>query len=136
MRRAGLQHVRLLQTKGPRPAVYADWLGAEGRPTVLIYGAQGLGCPSVVTLRLALAARPRVWLALVPAAWPPPPHPTPTHTYTHPDPQTPNPPTHTYKAQSTAATANAHAAFLPPRPSALRCAAGGRERRRLDQPAL
>lgn len=40
LRRAGLQHVQLLETEGPRPAVYADWLGAEGKPTVLIYGAR------------------------------------------------------------------------------------------------
>jgi len=34
---AGLQRVQILQT--PRhPVVYADWLHAEGRPTVLIYG--------------------------------------------------------------------------------------------------
>lgn len=33
----GLQHAQLLRTRR-HPIVYADWLGAEGKPTVLIYG--------------------------------------------------------------------------------------------------
>lgn len=37
LRRIGLAHVSIVPT--PRhPVVYADWLGAPGRPTVLIYG--------------------------------------------------------------------------------------------------
>lgn len=35
--RAGLEHVQLMET-GAHPLVYADWLHAPGRPTVLIYG--------------------------------------------------------------------------------------------------
>jgi acetylornithine deacetylase/succinyl-diaminopimelate desuccinylase-like protein len=35
--RAGLQNVRLIETPG-NPVVYADWLGAEGAPTILFYG--------------------------------------------------------------------------------------------------
>lgn len=38
LERAGLENVRLLNTTGPRPVVYADWLRAEGAPTALIYG--------------------------------------------------------------------------------------------------
>ncbi len=34
---AGLHHARLVPTAG-HPVVYADWLGAAGRPTLLIYG--------------------------------------------------------------------------------------------------
>ncbi|KGX93730.1 M20/M25/M40 family peptidase [Pontibacillus halophilus JSM 076056 = DSM 19796] len=34
---AGLEHVELVETEG-HPIVYADWLHAEGKPTVLIYG--------------------------------------------------------------------------------------------------
>ncbi|GAC1537533.1 MAG: dipeptidase [Herpetosiphon sp.] len=34
---AGLEHVQLLTGDGP-PVVYADWLHAPGKPTVLIYG--------------------------------------------------------------------------------------------------
>lgn len=37
MRRVGLQNVRLIETPG-NPVVYADWLGAEGKPTILFYG--------------------------------------------------------------------------------------------------
>src|SRR5919206_252892 len=34
---AGLEHVTILETAGA-PAVYADWLHAEGAPTALVYG--------------------------------------------------------------------------------------------------
>jgi acetylornithine deacetylase/succinyl-diaminopimelate desuccinylase-like protein len=34
---AGLENVRILETGG-HPVVYADWLHAQGRPTILIYG--------------------------------------------------------------------------------------------------
>ena len=37
LRRAGMTDVRLLETGG-HPAVYGEWLGAPGRPTVLVYG--------------------------------------------------------------------------------------------------
>jgi acetylornithine deacetylase/succinyl-diaminopimelate desuccinylase-like protein len=37
LRRIGLQNVRLVETPG-NPVVYADWLGAEGAPTILFYG--------------------------------------------------------------------------------------------------
>ena len=37
MERAGIEHVRLLQT-ALHPAVYGDWLHAPGKPTILIYG--------------------------------------------------------------------------------------------------
>src|SRR5262245_2684586 len=37
MRRIGLQNVRLIDTPG-NPVVYGDWLGAEGKPTILFYG--------------------------------------------------------------------------------------------------
>lgn len=37
LRQAGLEHVAIMETGG-HPAVYADWLGAPGRPTLLIYG--------------------------------------------------------------------------------------------------
>ncbi|HEY5596089.1 MAG TPA: dipeptidase [Candidatus Bipolaricaulota bacterium] len=33
----GLEHVQLLKTQG-HPCVYADWLHAPGKPTVLVYG--------------------------------------------------------------------------------------------------
>jgi acetylornithine deacetylase/succinyl-diaminopimelate desuccinylase-like protein len=35
--RIGMENARLLETEG-HPLVYADWLHAEGKPTVLIYG--------------------------------------------------------------------------------------------------
>jgi len=37
LRRAGLEHVELIPT-GKHPLVYADWLHAPGKPTVLCYG--------------------------------------------------------------------------------------------------
>lgn len=37
LKEAGLKNVKVFQTAG-HPIVYGDWLGAEGKPTVLIYG--------------------------------------------------------------------------------------------------
>ena len=37
LKRIGLEHGRLIETEG-HPLVYADWLHATGKPTVLIYG--------------------------------------------------------------------------------------------------
>ena len=37
LRRIGMEHARLIQTKG-HPLVYADWLHAPGKPTALVYG--------------------------------------------------------------------------------------------------
>lgn len=37
LRRVGLPAVRVVRTPG-HPVVYAEWLGAPGRPTVLVYG--------------------------------------------------------------------------------------------------
>ena len=37
MTNIGLQNMQIMETEG-HPVVYADWLGAEGKPTILIYG--------------------------------------------------------------------------------------------------
>jgi acetylornithine deacetylase/succinyl-diaminopimelate desuccinylase-like protein len=37
MRRIGLENVEIIETGG-HPAVYGDWLHAEGKPTILFYG--------------------------------------------------------------------------------------------------
>ena len=37
LRRAGMEHVEIIPTEG-HPLVYADWLHAPGKPTVLCYG--------------------------------------------------------------------------------------------------
>jgi acetylornithine deacetylase/succinyl-diaminopimelate desuccinylase-like protein len=37
LQRVGLQNAKLIETPG-NPVVYADWLGAEGAPTILFYG--------------------------------------------------------------------------------------------------
>jgi acetylornithine deacetylase/succinyl-diaminopimelate desuccinylase-like protein len=37
LRRVGMQSVRLVETPG-NPVVYAEWLGADGAPTMLFYG--------------------------------------------------------------------------------------------------
>src|ERR1700730_7768471 len=36
LRRIGLEHVEIISTKG-HPLIYADWLNAPGKPTVLCY---------------------------------------------------------------------------------------------------
>ncbi|RTE06857.1 dipeptidase [Paenibacillus whitsoniae] len=38
LREAGLEHVDIMPTDGGHPVVYADWLHAPGKPTVLVYG--------------------------------------------------------------------------------------------------
>jgi acetylornithine deacetylase/succinyl-diaminopimelate desuccinylase-like protein len=37
LRRIGMENVRMIETEG-HPLVYADWLHAAGKPTVLVYG--------------------------------------------------------------------------------------------------
>jgi acetylornithine deacetylase/succinyl-diaminopimelate desuccinylase-like protein len=37
LREAGMENVKIIETKG-HPLVYADWLKAPGKPTVLVYG--------------------------------------------------------------------------------------------------
>ena len=37
LKRIGMEHVRLIETKG-HPMVYGDWLHATGKPTALVYG--------------------------------------------------------------------------------------------------
>src|SRR3974390_697729 len=37
LKRIGMENVRLIETSG-HPLVYADWLHAAGKPTVLMYG--------------------------------------------------------------------------------------------------
>ena len=37
LRSAGMQNAKIIETKG-HPLIYADWLNAPGKPTVLIYG--------------------------------------------------------------------------------------------------
>jgi acetylornithine deacetylase/succinyl-diaminopimelate desuccinylase-like protein len=37
MMNIGLQNIQILETAG-HPVVYADWLGAPGKPTILVYG--------------------------------------------------------------------------------------------------
>src|SRR5579884_990753 len=37
LRRMGMQKVEILPTAG-HPAIYAEWLGAPGQPTALVYG--------------------------------------------------------------------------------------------------
>ena len=49
MRGIGLQNVQIMPTQG-HPAVYADWLGAPGKPTVLIYGHYDVQPPEPLEL--------------------------------------------------------------------------------------
>ena len=38
LQRIGMENVRLIEVTGGHPLVYADWLHAAGKPTVLVYG--------------------------------------------------------------------------------------------------
>lgn len=49
MRTLGLQNVQIMATGG-HPVVYADWLGAPGKPTVLIYGHYDVQPPEPLEL--------------------------------------------------------------------------------------
>jgi acetylornithine deacetylase/succinyl-diaminopimelate desuccinylase-like protein len=49
MRMIGLQNVQILPTAG-HPVVYADWLNAPGKPTVLIYGHYDVQPPEPLEL--------------------------------------------------------------------------------------
>lgn len=49
MRSIGLQHVEVLPTPG-HPVVYGEWLGAPGKPTVLIYGHYDVQPPEPLEL--------------------------------------------------------------------------------------
>ena len=49
MRGIGLQNVQIMPTQG-HPVVYADWLGAPGKPTVLIYGHYDVQPPEPLEL--------------------------------------------------------------------------------------
>ncbi len=59
LRRIGMEHVEVIRSAGSKseghPLVYADWLHAAGKPTVLCYGA--LRCAAARSAgRVALAA--------------------------------------------------------------------------------
>lgn len=52
LRRIGLEHVRIIETSG-HPIVYADWLHAEGAPTILFYGHYDVQPPDPLDLWLS-----------------------------------------------------------------------------------
>lgn len=49
LRRVGCEHVQILPTEG-HPVVYADWLHAPGKPTVLVYGHYDVQPPDPLDL--------------------------------------------------------------------------------------
>lgn len=49
LRRAGCEHIQILPTEG-HPVVYADWLHAPGKPTVLVYGHYDVQPPDPLEL--------------------------------------------------------------------------------------
>ena len=54
LKRIGMEHVRLIDTV-VHPLVYADWLHAAGKPTVLVYGHYDVQ-PADPHRRVAVAA--------------------------------------------------------------------------------
>ena len=60
LREAGLENVRLLEMPGQHPYVYADWLHAEGAPTLLVYGHHDVQPPG----------RPEKWVDARPSSRP------------------------------------------------------------------
>ena len=57
--RSGMENVRVIDTKG-HPLVYADWLHAEGQPTILIYGHYDVQPPDPLDLWETPAFEPTV----------------------------------------------------------------------------
>lgn len=49
LRKAGCEHVQIMPTPG-HPVVYADWLNAPGKPTVLVYGHYDVQPPDPLEL--------------------------------------------------------------------------------------
>jgi acetylornithine deacetylase/succinyl-diaminopimelate desuccinylase-like protein len=58
-RRIGLENVQILDTAG-HPVVYGDWLHADGKPTVLIYGHYDVQPPEPLELWTTPAFEPTV----------------------------------------------------------------------------
>ncbi len=59
LREAGLSEVRELDAEG-HPAVYAEWLGAPGRPTLLVYGHYDVQPPDPLNLWCSPPFEPEV----------------------------------------------------------------------------
>lgn len=59
MEEIGLEHVQIFETKG-HPLVYADWLHAKGKPTVLIYGHYDVQPPDPLDEWLSDPFKPEV----------------------------------------------------------------------------
>jgi len=53
LRRAGVEHVQVLEIPGVHPYVYGDWLQRRGAPTILLYGHHDVQPPG----------RPEKWLS-------------------------------------------------------------------------
>lgn len=50
LRRCGLEHVKVLRLPGAHPYVYADWLHAPGKPTLLLYAHHDVQPPGRLEL--------------------------------------------------------------------------------------
>jgi acetylornithine deacetylase/succinyl-diaminopimelate desuccinylase-like protein len=59
LRAAGMEHIEVCETGG-HPVVYADWLHAEGKPTVLVYAHYDVQPPDPVELWEAAPFEPTV----------------------------------------------------------------------------
>jgi acetylornithine deacetylase/succinyl-diaminopimelate desuccinylase-like protein len=59
LERAGLQHAELIEGEG-NPLVYAEWLGASGKPTLLLYGHYDVQPPDPLNEWLSPPFEPEV----------------------------------------------------------------------------
>ncbi|MCX6609476.1 MAG: dipeptidase, partial [Acidobacteria bacterium] len=59
LRSAGLENVEIIETEG-HPLIYADWLHAEGKPTVLCYGHYDVQPPDPLELWVSPPFEPTV----------------------------------------------------------------------------
>src|SRR5262245_59947310 len=57
---AGIPNARLIEAEGRHPLVYGDWLGAPGKPTLLLYGHYDVQPPDPLELWVSPPFEPAI----------------------------------------------------------------------------